>query len=59
MSETSAKEELRVINLAHGTLDGLIPVGLDRDAVEYDHECAKYEPGNADDEHNLDRDSDG
>lgn len=59
MSETGAEEELRVVDLAHGTLDRLVPVGLDRDAVEYNHECAKYEPGNADDKHNLDRDSDG
>jgi hypothetical protein len=57
MSETSAEEKLSVIDLTDGAFDVLVPVGLNRNAMEDNHESTEDEPGHAEEKQNLDRNS--
>lgn len=59
MRQASTKEELRVVDVAGGILNRLVPVCLHRDAVEDDHESTEDDPDECDSEHEFDGDSNG
>lgn len=59
MSQAGSEEKLRIVDVASLLGDGVVPICLDRDAVEDDEENSKDEPDDGDAKHQLDRDSDG